>query len=42
MEQSIKVNGGMVSEMVMVYKYGQMEADMRDFGAMIKQMVKAN
>jgi hypothetical protein len=40
MEQSIKVNGEMVSEMVMAYRYGQMEANMRDFGAMIKPMVK--
>lgn len=42
MEQSIKVNGEMVSEMVMAYKYGQMEADMRDFGVLIKPMVKGS
>jgi hypothetical protein len=40
MEQSIKVNGEMVLEMVMEYKYGQMEVDTKDFGVMIKLMVK--
>ena len=42
MEQNIKVNGGMVLEMVMGYKYGQMEVDMKDFGVEIKLMVKVN
>lgn len=42
MEQSIRVNGEMVSEMAMAYKYGQMEVDMKAFGVMIKPMVKAS
>jgi hypothetical protein len=42
MEQSIKANGEMVLEMVMAHKFGQMEVDMRDFGVMIRLMVKAS
>lgn len=42
MEQSIKANGETVLEMVTVYKYGQMEVDMKDFGVEIKRMVKVN
>jgi hypothetical protein len=42
MEQNIKVNGEMVLEMVMGYKYGQMEVDTKDFGVTIKPMVKEN
>jgi len=40
MEQNIKVSGEMELEMDMGYKYGQMEVDMKDFGVMIKPMVK--
>ena len=42
MEQSIKVNGEMVSEMVMAYRYGQMEADMKAFGVRIRPMARAS
>ena len=31
-----------IEDMVVVYKYGQMEVNMKDIGKMIKQMLKEN
>ena len=42
MEQYTKVNGKDLCAMVWVYRYGQMELNMKDFGSIMLRMVKEN